>query len=78
MKKILLGMFLATAAIFVATGSGIDSTGNKPTSALDASKAEEEEHGPTSTLSPLQKEMLSLKQDGLCYYKTTACLLLHI
>ena len=72
MKKILLGMFLAAAAIFVATGSGVDSTGNKPTSALDAPKAEEEVHGPTSTLSPLQKEMLSLKQDGLCYYKTTA------
>ena len=74
MKKILLGMFLAAAAIFVAAGSGVDSTGNKPISGLDAPKAqaEEEPHGPTSTLSPLQKEMLSLKQDGLCYYKTTA------
>ena len=74
MKKILLGMFLAAAAIFVAAGSGFDSTGNKPISGLDAPKvqAEEEPHGPTSTLSPLQKEMLSLKQDGLCYYKTTA------
>lgn len=74
MKKILLGMFLAAAAIFVAAGSGVDSTGNKPVSGLNAPKAqaEEEVHGPTSTLSPLQKEMLSLKQDGLCYYKTTA------
>ena len=74
MKKILLGMFLAAAAIFVATGRGVDSTGNKPISGLDAPKAqaEEEVHGPTSTLFPLQREMLSLKQDGLCYYKTTA------
>ena len=49
MKKILLGMFLAAAAIFVAAGSGFDSTGNKPISGLDAPKAqaEEEPHGPT-------------------------------
>ena len=76
MKKILFGMFLAAAAIFVVAGSGMDSTGNKPISGLDAPKAqaqaEEEPHGPTSTLFPLQREMLSLKQDGLCYYKTTA------
>ena len=47
MKKILLGMFLAAAAIFVAAGSGVDSTGNKPISGLDAPKAqaEEEPHG---------------------------------
>lgn len=74
MRKILIGTFLAIAAIFITAGSGVDSTGNKPISGLDAPKAqaEEEPHGPTSTLSPLQKEMLSLKQDGLCYYKTTA------
>ena len=76
MRKILIGTFLAIAAIFITAGSGVDSTGNKPISGLDAPKAqaqaEEEVHGPTSTLSPLQKEMLSLKQDGLCYYKTTA------
>ena len=74
MRKILIGTFLAIAAIFITAGSGFDSTGNKPVSGLNAPKAqaEEEVHGPTSTLSPLQKEMLSLKQDGLCYYKTTA------
>ena len=74
MRKILIGTFLAIAAIFITAGSGVDSTGNKPVSGLNAPKAqaEEEVHGPTSTLSPLQKEMLSLKQDGLCYYKTTA------
>ena len=74
MRKILIGTFLAIAAIFITAGSGVDITGNKPISGLDAPKAqaEEEPHGPTSTLSPLQKEMLSLKQDGLCYYKTTA------
>ena len=31
-----------------------------------------EEPGPKVTLSPIQKEKVSLKQDGLCYYKTTA------
>ena len=74
MRKILIGTFLAIAAIFITAGSGFDSTGNKLVSGLNAPKAqaEEEVHGPTSTLSPLQKEMLSLKQDGLCYYKTTA------
>ena len=73
MKKILLGTFLV-AIVLIAAGSGVDSTGNKPISGLDAPKAqaEEEVHGPTSTLFPLQREMLSLKQDGLCYYKTTA------
>ena len=73
MRRIILGTFLVTIAL-IAAGSGFDSTGNKPISGLDAPKAqaEEEVHGPTSTLFPLQKEMLSLKQDGLCYYKTTA------
>ena len=73
MRKILIGTFLAAIAL-IAAGSGFDSTGNKPISGLDAPKAqaEEEVHGPTSTLFPLQIEMLSLKQDGLCYYKTTA------
>ena len=63
MRKILIGTFLAIAAIFITAGSGFDSTGNKPVSGLNAPKAqaEEEVHGPTSTLSPLQKEMLSLK-----------------
>ena len=62
MRKILIGTFLAAIAL-IAAGSGFDSRGNKLISELDAPKAqaEEEPHGPTSTLSPLQKEMLSLK-----------------
>lgn len=73
MRKILLGTFLATAVIFITAGSGLDSGGNKLISSLDAPKVQAEEiRGPAATLSPLQREKISLKHDGLCYHKTTA------
>ena len=74
MRKILIETFLAITAIFLTVGSGVDRTGNKPTSGLDAPKAqaEEEIRGPAATLSPFQRSKISLKQEGLCYYKTTA------
>lgn len=73
MKKILLGTILAIAAIFITAGSGLDSGGNKLISSLDAPKVQAEEiRGPAATLSPLQREKISLKHDGLCYHKTTA------
>lgn len=73
MRKILFGTILAIAAIFITAGSGLGSGENKLISSLDAPKAQAEEiRGPAATLSPLQKEAISLKQDGLCYHKTTA------
>ena len=70
-RKILLGTFLA--AVFLAAASGRDSRNDKQIHDLDAPKAQAEEiRGPAATLSPLQKEAISLKQDGLCYHKTTA------
>ena len=70
-RKILLGTFLA--AVFLAAASGHDSRNDKQIPDLDAPKAQAEEiRGPAATLSPLQKEAISLKQDGLCYHKTTA------
>ena len=73
MKKILLGTILTIAAIFITAGSGLDSGENKLISSLDAPEVQAEEiRGPAATLSPLQREKISLKQDGLCYHKTTA------
>ena len=43
MRKILIGTFLAIAAIFITAGSGFDSTGNKPISGLNAPKAQAED-----------------------------------
>ena len=74
MRKILIGTFLTIAAIFITAGSGLDSKGNRLISGMDAPKAqaEEEIRGPAATLSPFQRSKISLKQNGLCYYKTTA------
>lgn len=70
-RKILLGTFLA--AVFLAAASGRDSRNDKQIHDLDAPKAQAEEiRGPAATLSPFQRSKISLKQNGLCYYKTTA------
>lgn len=71
MRRIILGTFLVTIAL-IAAGSGFDNRGNKLVSDLDVPKAEAQIRGPAATLSPLQREKITLKQDGLCYHKTTA------
>lgn len=52
--------------------AGIGNGEGKQEDWLSAPKVQAEEPGPKVTLSPIQKEKVSLKQDGLCYYKTTA------
>ena len=71
MRRIILGTFLVSIAL-IAAGSGFDNRGNKLVSDLDVPKAEAQIRGPAATLSPLQREKITLKQDGLCYHKTTA------
>lgn len=71
-KKNVLWVVVIAAAVAMAAGGGIGNGEGKQEDWLSAPKVQAEEPGPKVTLSPIQKEKVSLKQDGLCYYKTTA------
>ncbi len=71
-KKNVLWVVAIAAAVAMAAGGGIGNGEGKQEDWLSAPKVQAEEPGPKVTLSPIQKEKVSLKQDGLCYYKTTA------
>ena len=71
-KKNVLWVVVIAAAVAMAAGGGIGNGEGKQEDWLSAPKVQAEEPGPKVTLSPLQREKISLKQDGLCYHKTTA------